>query len=83
MPARKAKSDCQRNTGKWRQVAKRIQLRAKRQLIMTVEEQKLIVNLVKGQTTLCQGSPTKKTRKAKSDSRINNGERRQTAKRIW
>jgi hypothetical protein len=56
MLVRKAKSDSQRNTGEWKQAAKIIRLMAKPQLTMTVREQKLAVNPVKGQTTLCQGS---------------------------
>jgi hypothetical protein len=82
MPVRKVENDGQRNTGEWRQATKRIRLRAKLQLIMTVRERKLAVTLVKGQTTLCQGSPTRKTRKTKSDGWRNTGERRQVIKRI-
>jgi hypothetical protein len=80
--ARKAKSDGWRNTREWRQAAKKIGLKAKPQLTMTVVERKLVINHVKGQTTLYQGSPTRKTRNAKSDDWKNTGERRQAAKRI-
>jgi hypothetical protein len=80
--ARKAKSDGRRNTGEWRQAAKKIRLKAKPQLTMTVVERKLVINPVKGQTTLYQGSPTRKTRNAESDDWRNTGERRQAAKRI-
>ena len=46
-------------------------------------EWKLAVkNLVNGQTTLCQDSPTRKTRKAESDGRRNTRKRRQAAKGI-
>jgi hypothetical protein len=55
MPARNVESNGRKNTEERRQAAKRIRLRAKPQLTMTVREQKLAVNPVKGQTTLCQG----------------------------
>jgi hypothetical protein len=49
---------------------------------MTVGERKLAVNLVKGQTTLFESLPTRKTRKAESDGQRNIEKWRQAAKRI-
>jgi hypothetical protein len=56
MLTRKAESDSRKNIEEQRQVTKRIRLKDKLQLTMTAREQKLAINHVKGQTTLCQGS---------------------------